>query len=284
MPDARKPLAVLNDDWSSCRACELGVRRDAVGGQFVQGEGAPRGVMFIGEGPGETEEQMGRPFVGRSGKILRKVIEKLGLQEYYITNIVACRSCSAVTDAQGNPRFRKSKNGPIPMYKDEAPLPTQIAACLPRLYEEIYIVDPVVIVTLGVTASEAILKRTVAITRDRGQTEHAFIPGATFRPSVTEKKGAWARKIHGSLEMPVEQNEVAYSVIPTLHPAFVARKLEDRGWDSPLRLFYKDIQQAVKIYEKYMFEAFGALPTSNTDSTDEAFDNQRWDDDDEDPT
>jgi len=238
--------------------------------------------MLVGEGPGETEEQMGRPFIGRSGKILRRVIEKLGLKEYYITNIVTCRSCSQLVDGQGQLRFRKRRGQPdLPIWKDEPPLPTQIGKCIQRLYEEIYLVDPVIIVTLGGTASEAILKRPIAITRDRGQTEHMTIPGATFRPSVTEKKGAWARKVHGNLEMPVEQNEVMYDVIPTLHPAYVARKLEDRGWDSPIRLFYKDVQHAVKVYEKYMLEVFGTLPSGSSDTSDETLETETWFDEDE---
>jgi uracil-DNA glycosylase len=277
MPDARKTLTVLNTEWEKCRACELGTRREAVGGQFVTGEGVRRGVMFIGEGPGENEEVQGRPFIGRSGTVLRRVIEKMGLKEYYITNIVTCRSCSQLVDGQGQLRFRNRRGQPpTPIWKDEAPLPNQIAKCLPRLYEEIYLVDPIVIVTLGVTASEALLKRPVAITKDRGQSEHITIPGATYRPSVTEKKGVWVRKVHGSLEMPVEQNEVMYEVVPTLHPAFVLRKLNDGGWDSPLKLLIKDVRHAVKIYERYMLEAFGKLPDSTSDVADDAFGEDAW--------
>jgi uracil-DNA glycosylase len=282
MPDARKTLTVLNREWESCRACDLGVRREALKGAFVSGEGVRRGVMFIGEGPGENEEQQGRPFIGPSGTILRKMIQRLGLQEYYITNIVTCRSCSQLVDGQGQLRFHQRKSGPpIPIWKDEPPLPKQIASCLPRLYEEIYLVDPLVIVTLGVTASETILKRKIAITKERGQTEHASIPGATFRPSVTEKKGVWARKLHGVLEMPIERNEVLYEVVPTLHPAFVARKIEDKGWDSPVRLMFKDLKHAVKIYERYLLEAFGRLPTGASDVPDESIEEEQWFDEDE---
>lgn len=277
MPDARKNLVTLNEEWEKCRACELGVRREATGGNFVVGEGVRRGVMFVGEGPGENEEIQGRPFIGKSGTILRRVIDKLGLKEYYITNIVGCRSCSQLVDGQGQLRFRVRKGQPpLPIWKDEPPLPTQIAKCLPRLYEEIYIVDPIVIVALGVTASEALLKRSISITKDRGQSEHISIPGATYRPSVTEKKGAWVRKVRGALEMPVEQNEVLYEVIPTLHPAFVLRKLNDAGWDSPLKLLIKDIRHAVKIYERYMLEAFGKLPDSTSDVPEDAFEEDTW--------
>lgn len=280
MLDARRSLKQLNQEWSKCRACDLGLRREATGGQFVAGEGTRRGVMFIGEGPGENEEAEGRPFIGRSGIVLRKFIEKLGLQEYYITNVVTCRSCSPFLDAQGSPRFRRNRGGgpPLPMLKDEAPLPTHVASCLPRVHEEIYLVDPVIIVTLGGTATEAILNHPVTITRDRGQTEHCYIPGASFRPVLTEKKGAWARKIHGQLEMPVEQNEVMYEVMPTLHPAFALRKKADMGVDSPMRLLFKDVRFAVKIYEQYMLDAFGRLPNGNSDVSDENIEMEFYED------
>jgi len=267
MPDARKTLPMLHKEWSTCTACDLGIRRVAMNGEFVAGEGTRRSIMFIGEGPGETEESYGRPFVGPSGSVLRKILEKLGLQEFYITNIVACRSCSQVTDPQGNPRFRHSRGGPpIPMLRDEPPLPTHIASCLPRLYEEIYLVDPIVIVTLGAVASEVILRHPLAITRDRGQTEHCYFPGATHRAVLTEKKGVWARKIHGKFEMPTEPNKVMYEVLPTIHPAYVLRKLADQGKDSPFAQLCADVRMAIKIYERYMLEAFGELPSGASDT------------------
>lgn len=268
MPDARKTLQELNEQWSHCTACSLGVRRQAVQGQFVAGEGIHRGIMFIGEGPGQIEEEEGRPFVGPSGGLLRTVINRLGLVNYYITNVVPCRSCSPILDADNNPRFRKDyKSGQrLPMVKDEPPLPTQMQACSTRLYEEIYIVDPVIIVTLGVTPAQMLLGHSVAITQSRGQTEHAYIPGAGYRPVLTEKKGVWARKIHGEFEMPVEQNEVMYEVLPTLHPAYVLRKLSDKGKDSPFQQLVGDIRMAIKIYERYMYEAFGIVPSGTSDS------------------
>lgn len=270
MVDARKPLPLLHQEWSSCTACDLGKRRQAVSGAFVAGEGTPGGIMFIGEGPGRQEEEQGMPFIGQSGQLLRDALQKLGFTHYYISNIVACRACETIMDPSTNlPRIRKGKYGRPDeiMYRDCPPKPTEIAACMPRLYEEIYLVDPVLIVTLGGTAAEAILQRNVAITNERGRTQEMSIPGATARAVHTEKRGVWGRKVHGEMRFPIEQNQVRYLVLPTLHPAYVLRKLGDRGVNSPLRQFGNDLRLAVKIYEWHMVNVLGRDPAtlSNAD-------------------
>jgi len=265
--DVRKSLQVLHEEWSSCTACELGKRRVSVNGAFVAGEGVRRGVMFIGEGPGVTEEEEGRPFVGKSGGLLRDLLNKLQFTDFYITNLVTCRACEPRLDDAGQQIFKKRRNAPdIPLYKDKVPLPTQIEACRPRLHEEIYIVDPILIVTLGATAAEHVLGRSVAITKERGRTQHATIPGGTLRPVLTDKKQVWGRKVHGQYVLPTETNEVQYLVLPTVHPAYVLRKIGDRGADSPLRQFADDLRLAVKTYERYLVEALGVEPTSTSDA------------------
>lgn len=265
MVDARKPLEVLHGDWSSCVACDLGRRRQAVRGNFVAGEGVPGGILFIGEGPGRNEEEIGRPFVGSSGKLLRDALEKLNFTHYYITNCVTCRACETIIDpATGTPRIRKGKFGKPDeiMYRDVVPKPLELEACQPRLHEEIYIVDPVLIVTLGATAAEAVLGRNVAITKERGRTVHCSIPGATERVVHTERRQVWGRKVQGQMRFPTEQNEVRYLVLPTLHPAYILRKLGDRGPNSPISQFGADLRLAVKIYEKHMLEVMGQEPSA----------------------
>lgn len=257
--DSRKPLPVLHNEWSSCQACSLGQRRAVVGGHFVAGEGVPRGILFIGEGPGRVEEDEGRPFVGKSGALIRDALEKLRFTHYYITNLVTCRSCEPIIDpTTGAPKLRKRNGRPDEIiFRDGVPKPDELEACRPRLWEEIYIVDPILIVTLGNTASEAILQRRIAITNERGRTEHAVIPGATFRAMHTDKRGVWGRKIQGEMRFPTERNEVRYLVLPTLHPAYVLRRLGDRGANSPILQFADDMRRAVKIYQKYMVEVLG---------------------------
>ena len=110
----------------ACTKCRLHLtRRNA-----VPGEGNPRAeVMFIGEAPGETEDEQGRPFVGAAGKVLTENIEKiLGMKrdQVFITNVVKCRP---------------------PNNRD--PADDEIAACSPYLDRQIAVIRPKVIVTLG---------------------------------------------------------------------------------------------------------------------------------------
>lgn len=256
---ANKSLDQLYREWCTCQKCSLGQHRAEVGGQFVFGEGVTRGVLFVAEGPGKAEEQQGRPFAGPSGDLLRTVIGRFGLTNYYMTNVVACRSCSLVVDEHGQPRMtRPFRNQPaMPMYRDEPPNTPQRAACTPRLLEQIYLIDPVVIVSLGGPATEVLTRRATTITQERGKERHITIPGASFTPSLTEKRGAWLRKVGGEMVRPVVQNEVRYLLIPTLHPAFVLRQFEDRRSRAAFPQFCADIRKAVKIYEQYVYENFG---------------------------
>jgi uracil-DNA glycosylase len=250
-----------------CRACDLGVRRDATGGSLVFGEGVRRGIMFIGEGPGVVEEQTGRPFSGEAGMLLHKILEKLKFEDYYTANLVCCRSCEPVVDAAtGMPVFRKKRGRPDEiLMRDSTPIPKQIEACRPRLHDQIYNIDPILIVATGATAAEHVLGRPVTITRERGSFHECSIPGATLRPVLTDKKQIWGRKIHGTYQLPTEVNEVRYTVLLTIHPSFVRRKGSDMGRESPLRLFAADIRLAVKTYERYVSEVFGRELTSTSD-------------------
>lgn len=245
-------------------------------GSFVFGEGVRNAVMLIGEGPGAEEEAEGRPFVGQSGELLRKILDHLKFNQVYMTNTVCCRSCAPITDMEtGLPVMRKDRRTGIslPIYKDEPPTPAQCTSCLPRLYEQIYLVDPVVIVGLGGKACETLLKRPVTITRDRGETRTITIPGAGYRPLVT-KDGRWRRKVAGVDTDPVEPNEVRYHLIPTLHPAYVSRLLADRGPNNPFEQLMSDLRKAIQTYETYVRMAFGEVVNRTPDQSDETFRNQ----------
>lgn len=261
-PDFRKQLPVLRAEWESCTKCDLGVQREAAGGNFVFGEGSPGGIMFIGEGPGSDEEAYGRPFVGRSGKILRHAIEKLGIERFYLTNVVTCRSCTQAYDNEGHPRYRKDyKSGVLnPIILDQAPTVAQRLACMPRLYEEIYLVDPVIIVALGASSADTLARRTVRIQAESGTTCTIKVPGAGRRPHLTEKKRLWARRVQGALIMPHNQNDVEYLMMPLIHPAYVARKQCDERWMNPVQMFAEGMKKAAMIYDRYMFEVYNDDP------------------------
>ena len=123
--ERRVALDAIAAEVRVCTRCRLAQTRT----KAVPGEGRPdTEVMFVGEGPGQTEDQQGRPFVGRAGELLVKLLSTLGWrrQEVFITNIVKCRP---------------------PGNRD--PEPDEIAACLPYLQRQLEVLDPAVVVTLG---------------------------------------------------------------------------------------------------------------------------------------
>ena len=123
--ERRAALDVIAAEVRSCTKCRLAETRT----NAVPGEGrADTEVVFVGEGPGQTEDQQGRPFVGRAGDLLVKLLSTLGWrrQEVFITNIVKCRP---------------------PGNRD--PEPDEIAACAPYLQRQLEILDPAVVATLG---------------------------------------------------------------------------------------------------------------------------------------
>lgn len=260
--DYRKTLDVLHWQWQTCQQCDLGVRRVDSGGAFVFGEGATRGILFIGEGPGKDEEREGRPFVGESGRILRFAIKQLGLTNVYLTNAVACRAAEHAHTGEGQPIYNKDRRtGEQKAYiRDAPPTPIQLDACSPRLKEQIYLVDPVLIVTLGGEALKAVTGSAPHIMASRGATQEIEIEGAWKVPATTEKKKTWARKVQGEWTLPTKPNKVRYSVLPTFHPSFVLRNQADKRPNNPTELFTQDMMTVARIYDRYMLEAYGLRP------------------------
>ncbi len=261
-PDARKTLPMLVDEWMGCTKCSLSTHRETNRGMMVFGEGRQRGILFLGEGPGATEEAYGRPFIGKSGELLRLFLERYKIKNHYITNVVACRSCAPVLDEYGQPRLTRAfGNRPqMPKYQDQPPLKDQMEACAPRVYEEIYMADPVLIVALGGPAATFLRGSNVKITQERGVPVEVEVPGAGFRPILSDKKKEWARKVKGQLVMPVEQSVVRYLMLPTLHPAFVLRNKHDEKDNNPFQQFARDIELAKMLYNRQYIEITGMVP------------------------
>jgi len=127
--------------------------------KFVRGEGnADAKVIFIGEAPGLNEDLKGRPFIGRAGQLLNQWLESIGLkrEHVFITNVVKCHPMknSGTPQARGN---------------DRPPTPSEIQACWPVLKQEITIIDPDVIVTLGSPSTRAVLQTQEPITKMCGR-------------------------------------------------------------------------------------------------------------------
>ncbi len=129
-----KSLEEIRKELGDCERCKLHSGRRTI----VFGEGNPKAeLVFVGEGPGRDEDEQGRPFVGRGGKLLDKIIEAMGMkrEDVYICNVVKCRP----------PENRNPE-------ADEA------AECEPFLVNQIKSVSPRVIVCLGLVAAKALLK------------------------------------------------------------------------------------------------------------------------------
>ena len=166
--------AQLYNDIGVCEKCRLCETRTNV----VPGEGDPHArLMFIGEGPGQEEDRQGRPFVGRSGELLTRMIQAIGMErtEVYICNVVKCRP-------------PKNRN----------PEPDEAAACLDYLRAQVALVRPRVVVLLGKVACQYTIRDQVFITRDHGRWYEQkgvwFMP--TFHPSAllrdpSKKRDAW---------------------------------------------------------------------------------------------
>ena len=162
-------LVALAADAVSCTRCALAEGRT----QVVFGTGDPTaGLLFVGEGPGAEEDRQGLPFVGRSGKLLdRLVAEEMGRtrDECYIANVVKCRP---------------------PGNRD--PRPEEIAACRPWLEGQLEVIRPAVVVTLGRFAAQVLLGTGEGINRLRGRS-FPFAGGVlipTFHPAAVLRGGA----------------------------------------------------------------------------------------------
>ncbi|VAX28376.1 Uracil-DNA glycosylase, family 4 [hydrothermal vent metagenome] len=164
-------LKRLRAETGDCRRCRLSEGRT----NLVFGEGNPdAGLMFVGEAPGEQEDRQGRPFVGKAGELLTRLIEKMGFSrdEVYIANTVKCRP----------PDNRN-------------PMEDEIKTCMPFLEKQIGIIEPAVIMTLGSVATKALLGDIGSISRVRGKTcRYRGVPVVpTFHPSylLRNPKSKW---------------------------------------------------------------------------------------------
>ncbi|OPY69842.1 MAG: Uracil DNA glycosylase superfamily protein [Syntrophorhabdus sp. PtaU1.Bin002] len=142
--DTMPALPVIQKTVRACRKCDLANSRRNV----VFGEGNDKAqLVFVGEAPGEEEDRLGRPFVGRAGKLLDQLIERIGLrrEDVYICNVLKCRP---------------------PNNRD--PEETEIDACKPYLLSQLELIRPKVICTLGRHAYNTLFNVNERITKVRG--------------------------------------------------------------------------------------------------------------------
>ncbi len=143
--DDNETLESIRADIGDCARCKLSHGRTHI----VFGEGNPKAkLMFVGEGPGHDEDVTGRPFVGRAGQLLTKIIEamKLKREDVYIANIVKCRPPN-----------------------NRAPEPDEVSSCEGFLHRQIKVIGSSVIVCLGSVAFQNLLKTENKISSHRGK-------------------------------------------------------------------------------------------------------------------
>lgn len=189
--DKAARLVAMNDKevrgCTRCRLCET--RTNTV---FGEGD-ADAKIFFIGEGPGETEDLTGRPFVGRAGEMLNKWIAAMGLErgQVYIANIVKCRPPN-----------------------NRVPAPDEVATCTPYLQRQLEIIRPKVIVTLGLPSAKYMLQSNLTMGRLRGNWHEwrgiklmpTFHPAYVLRSYNDQTRAAvWSdlKKVMAELNLPL---------------------------------------------------------------------------------
>ncbi len=191
--DTLKELAAQIGD---CHRCPLGDTRT----HLVFGVGREDAdIMFVGEAPGRNEDLKGEPFVGAAGKLLDELLASIGLHrsDVYIANILKCRP-------PGN----------------RNPEPLEIDTCTPFLREQVRLVSPRVIVTLGNFATRFVLKTTEGITRIRGTVQHAgrFTVLPIFHPAAALYDGSKRDVLFADFALLGEVCETARTAKPEVHP------------------------------------------------------------------
>lgn len=188
----------------ACAKCEHLVRTRT---QVVFGVGSAHAeLMFVGEAPGADEDREGEPFVGRAGQLLTRIIQTMGLsrETVYIANILKCRP-----DTPGQSSGNRK------------PTPSEMAACIPYLLDQIRIIQPKVLVALGATAMDGLMGKMEGITRVRGHwLEYAGIPlMPTYHPAyllhnqaLSEKRKVWEDmlQVMERLGLPISNKQRGY--------------------------------------------------------------------------
>lgn len=185
----------LEEAAQGCTACEL--YRDAT--QVVFGDGGSKAkIMLLGEQPGDEEDKQGEPFVGPAGTLLDRALEDAGIDrgKVYITNVV--------NHFRWNPGAKKRLH--------QKPATRHVNACRPWLEAELALVEPAIIVTLGASASQAILGSEIRVTRGRGDVFEwegdrvipTLHPSAALRAPEPEERRRIRRQLTDDLRTALE--------------------------------------------------------------------------------
>ena len=193
-------LQELGQSLSDCQRCKL-ARLGRT--QVVFGVGNPHAtIMFVGEGPGYHEDRQGEPFVGAAGKLLNELLESAGLSrsDVYIANVIKCRP---------------------PNNRD--PEPDEVETCKPFLLQQIQLIKPKLVCSLGNWATQTLLEKKVGITKVRGQAIRLndFVLFPLFHPAAALHQGSLLQplredfgKLKAYLDRPMSPDKDASPVSP----------------------------------------------------------------------
>jgi DNA polymerase len=148
----RLTYSSLRDAAARCRGCNLYLNAT----QTVFGEGSLQAkILLVGEQPGDQEDLQGHPFVGPSGKILRRALEEAGIdaKKIYVTNAVK--------------HFKHERLGKRRLHR--RPNASEIRACRPWLETEVQFIRPEILICLGVTAAQSVLQKNIRLNQVRGK-------------------------------------------------------------------------------------------------------------------
>ena len=159
--DKKSKLNILKDEIQQIEACNL----KSNASKIVFGDGDCNSkIMIVGEGPGQKEDEIGKPFVGDAGMLLNKMLKAINIKrdKIYITNVV---------------NYRPSNN--------RKPTAAEINRYSTYLREHISIINPKILIIMGSTAMEALVGNNIKISKDRGKWKEIIIKNKTFTSIVT---------------------------------------------------------------------------------------------------
>lgn len=218
-------LLKLRDHWADCQRCDLHKTRT----RLVFGEGNPDAdILVIGEGPGAQEDETGLPFYGVAGQLLDQFLEAVALnreEDLYVTNVVCCRPTVRVKDDRTG-EMRTDNRPPSKIERE---------ACKSRLLETIYLVDPLLIITVGKVPYQVLMGRAPKMQSIRGRMRTFTMQGR---------------------EVPIR-----YAVLPIYHTAFLARS-HNRSKGGPWHNTLEDFAKAAKVLD-HLRESYYGIPKPN---------------------
>ena len=207
----REALKAVWHEARECTRCPLADTRTTV--VFGNGD-ADADLMFVGEAPGANEDREGLPFVGQAGKLLDKLLDEIGLDrgQVFVANVLKCRP---------------------PGNRD--PQPGEIESCEPYLFQQVELIEPLVVCTLGNFATKLLRGDSTGITRLHGQAEvrtigsravrlfPLFHPAAAlYTPRTLETLRADFQRLPELLAEPAPDQPVELEEVPELEPDVVA--------------------------------------------------------------